>query len=101
MWDPVLFLPHHQMNFCICHLSTDRWARDVRNCVNSLLDYHLRELQKITPGVVDLRSENVKWYHFVNFASNVVVLCYSLVQKTENENPYRICIFLPCPEFSI
>jgi hypothetical protein len=28
--------------------------------------------------VVDLRSENVKWYYFVNFASNVVVLCYSL-----------------------
>jgi hypothetical protein len=26
MWDPVLFLPHHQMNFCLCHLSTDMWA---------------------------------------------------------------------------
>jgi hypothetical protein len=51
----------------------------VRNRVNLLLDGHLLELQKITPGVVDLRSENVKWYHFVNFATKVVVLCYSLL----------------------
>jgi hypothetical protein len=50
----------------------------VRNCVNSLLDSHLLELQKLTPEMVDLRSKNVKWYHFINFASNVVVLCYSL-----------------------
>jgi hypothetical protein len=40
----------------------------------------LLELQKITPGVVDLRSENVKWYHFVNFATKVVVLRYSLAK---------------------
>jgi hypothetical protein len=38
----------------------------VKNRVNSLLIGHLRELQKITPGVVDLRFENVKWYHFRN-----------------------------------
>jgi hypothetical protein len=54
-----------------------RWTQDVRNHVNSCLDYHLFELQKLTPKVVDLHSKNVKWYLFVNFASNVVVLCYS------------------------
>jgi hypothetical protein len=27
---------------------------------------------------MDLRSKNVKWYHFVNFALNVIVLGYSL-----------------------
>jgi hypothetical protein len=64
----ILFLPHHP----------DMWVRDVSNHVNLLLDGHLLELQKITPEVVDLRSENVKWYHFVNFATKVVVLCYSL-----------------------
>jgi hypothetical protein len=65
----ALFLPHHP----------DIWVRAVRNRVNLCLDRHLLELQKITPGVVDLRSENVKWYHFVNFATKVVVLCYSLL----------------------
>jgi hypothetical protein len=53
----------------------------VRNYVNSLLDSHLLELQKITSGVVDLRSKNVKWYHFVNFVSNVIVLRYSLMRS--------------------
>jgi hypothetical protein len=62
------------------HVSTYKWARDVRNRVNSLSNGHLRELQKITPGVVDLHSENVKWYHFVHFATKVVVLCYSLAK---------------------
>jgi hypothetical protein len=69
---------HISKYLLLCHLSTDMWARDVRNRVNSLLDGHLLKLQKITPGVVDLRSENIKWYHFVNFATKVVVLCYSL-----------------------
>jgi hypothetical protein len=36
-------------------------------------------ITKNTPEVVDLRSKNVKWYHFVNLASKVVVLCYSLL----------------------
>jgi hypothetical protein len=59
----------------------------VKNCVNWLLDSHLLELQKITPRVIDLRLENVKWYHFINFASNVIVLCYSLIimGKTKGE----------------
>jgi hypothetical protein len=78
MWD--LFTPQ-QITFSFCHISTDWWARDVKNRVNSRLDGHLLELQKITPRVVDLRSENVKWYHFVNFASNMIVLCYSLVAE--------------------
>jgi hypothetical protein len=26
--------------------------------------------------MVDLRSENIKWYHFINFNSKVVVLGY-------------------------
>jgi hypothetical protein len=73
-WGPI----HISKYLLLCHLSTDMWARDVRNRVNLLLDGHLLKLQKITPGVVDLRSKNVKWYHFVNFATKVVVLCYSL-----------------------
>jgi hypothetical protein len=32
--------------------------------------------------MVDLRSKNVKWYHFVNLVSKVVVLCYSLAAPT-------------------
>jgi hypothetical protein len=60
------------------HVSTDIWARHVRNRVSSCLSCHVLELQKIIPGMVDLRFENVKWYHFVHFATKVVVLCYSL-----------------------
>jgi hypothetical protein len=55
----ILFLPNHP----------DKWARDVRNRDNLCLDRRLLELQKITLGVVDLRSENVKWYHFSGEAS--------------------------------
>jgi hypothetical protein len=56
----------------------DRWAQDIRNRVNSCLDCHLLELQKLTSEVVDLYSENVKWYHFIKLTANVVVLGYSL-----------------------
>jgi hypothetical protein len=88
----ILFLPHHP----------DRWAQYVRNRINPYLVCHLLELQNVTPGVVDLRSENLKWYslqseisvgdlvksptlisdrreyHFVKFATKIVVLCYSV-----------------------
>jgi hypothetical protein len=66
----ILILPRHP----------NRWAGDVRNRVNWCLDRHLLELQKITPEMIDLRSKNVKWYNFVNLASKVVVLGYSLFQ---------------------
>jgi hypothetical protein len=33
--------------------------------------------------VIDLRCKNVKWYHFVNFVENMVVLGYSLEMETE------------------
>jgi hypothetical protein len=35
-------------------------------------------LQKLGRIVVDLCSQNEKWYDMVNFGRKVVVLCYSL-----------------------
>jgi hypothetical protein len=64
----TLILPRHP----------NRWVRYVRNRVILCISCHLFKLQKITPKVVDLRSKNVKWYHFIYFITKVVVLCYSL-----------------------
>jgi hypothetical protein len=86
-----LFSPHHPA----------RWAPHVRNRVNLCLDRHLLELQKITPGVVDLRSENVKWYHFVNFVTKVVVLCYSLLFYQQGLTAHDWTPFFPSEQSKI
>jgi hypothetical protein len=83
--------PPQQLIVCFRHLIPTGGPDISENCVNSCLDRHLCELQKITPGVVDLRFENVKWYHFVNFAIKVVVLCYSLAVIHTAEAVCGIC----------
>jgi hypothetical protein len=34
--------------------------------------------------MIDLRPENIKWYHFVNIVSNMVVLGYLLEDTIDN-----------------
>jgi hypothetical protein len=47
----------------------------VRITVNSLEFGDLSNLKKLSYKLVDFGTQNVKWYHSVNFVYKVVVLC--------------------------
>jgi hypothetical protein len=72
MWDLLLV---SKISFHSCHLSADKWAPQVRFAVNWPQICDLSKLQSNYEKVVDFKSKNIKWYHLVNFARIIVILC--------------------------